>query len=302
MAGTGITPTLKGATFGDTFIEVQHPTSLGLLNSEQLRLFHLSVQNNRFNYTDLTKFIRRNLGSYVFSRAEIEDYRRSDDVESIALEAVERIRAQQGDGGLGEILLYVLLEQILEAPKALSKIELERAAGQVTSRGDAIHVLAPGGQAPTNCLVFGTSNVVGDIEDAIDQAFDRVVAIRNNQATECQLAEQTIFTKTTDPATANTIKDLLVPQRGANTGYDTAFSMFLGYNLGLAPGNYSNEAYRAQLDQKMRLDISHHASYITWQIQDRGLSAYSFYIYVLPLDDVSVDPGEIMTRVLNGGA
>ena len=54
MSGTSITQTLKGATFGDTFTEVQHPTSLGLLNSEQLRLFHLAVQNNRFNYTGLT--------------------------------------------------------------------------------------------------------------------------------------------------------------------------------------------------------------------------------------------------------
>lgn len=100
----------------------------------------------------------------------------------------------------------MLLEQILGAPKVLSKIELARASGQVASRCDAIHVLASGGQTPTKCLVFGTSNVVGGVEDAIDQGFDRVVAIRDNQMAECQLAEQTIFTKTTDPATANTIK------------------------------------------------------------------------------------------------
>lgn len=93
MPGTAITQTLKGATFGDTFTEVQHPTALGLPNNEQLRLLHLAVQNNRFNYTGLTKFVRRNLGSYVFSRAEFEDYRHSDDVESIALEAVERLRS-----------------------------------------------------------------------------------------------------------------------------------------------------------------------------------------------------------------
>lgn len=214
MAQATITPTLRGDTFASTFTEVAHSNTLGLRNDEQLRLFHLSIQNNRFDHTALVKFLKRNVGRYVFSRAEYEGYKQRDDLEEVALDAVNRMRSQQDGMGLGEILLYVLLEQILEAPKVMSKIELNQARGQIHSRCDAIHLLTPDGQRTTSSIVFGTSSVVGNIGDAITAAFDRVVDIEQNRSDEVQLAEQTVFTKTLDPATANYVKDLLIPKPG----------------------------------------------------------------------------------------
>lgn len=184
MAQATITPTLRGDTFASTFTEVAHSNTLGLRNDEQLRLFHLSVQNNRFDHTALVKFLKRNVGRYVFSRAEYEGYKQRDDLEEVALDAVNRMRSQQDGMGLGEILLYVLLEQILEAPKVLSKIELNQAQGKIRSQCDAIHLLTPDGQRTTSSIVFGTSSVVGNIGDAITAAFDRVVDIEQNRSDE----------------------------------------------------------------------------------------------------------------------
>lgn len=293
--------TSKAAGFDAVITEVQHQHTLGLANPHQLRLFHLAVQSNRFDHADLVTYLRRNIGRYVFSRADLAEYERNENTEMVALDAVGRILGQEGAQGLGELMLYILLEQVLKAPKVLSKIELNRAAGRVRSRCDAIHLYTPDGAAPVSSIVFGTSSVIGDMRDAIDQAFDKIVQIETNTAAECQLAEEQVFTKTMDSASAQTIRDLLVPQKGGALVRDTAYGVFLGYDLGLQASNYANADYRAQLDAKMALDLAHHTAYIVNKINAHQLGTHSFYIYLLPFDNCGTDCDVIMRKVLGSG-
>ena len=132
--------TIRGSDFDNIFTEVPHTEKLGLINPEQLRLFHLNVMNNRFVSDDLQSFIRKNVGRYVFSRAKLEQFRTNGDLESIGLEAMT-IMTNNGTPGqkdtgnaLGEILLYSFLEQILDAPKIMSKVELVTNANSHSSK------------------------------------------------------------------------------------------------------------------------------------------------------------------------
>lgn len=238
----------------------------------------------------------------MFSRADIAAYERDDNLEQVALDAVVQIEKQAEAQGLGELLLYIVLEQILKAPKVLSKIELNQRSGQVRSQCDAIHLLTPDGSQPVSGLVFGTSSIVGDMQDAIDAAFDKIHEIDTNSAVECQLAEAQVFTKELDLASALTIKDLLIPQPGSAPLYDSAYAIFLAYDLGLDPINYSNEQYRDALDKKMDLDLRQHAAYISDKITTLNLTTHSFYVYVLPFDNSDTDCESIMRAVLSRGA
>lgn len=293
--------TSSDSGFNATFTEVSHQHTLGLINAEQLRLFHLAVQNSRFYHRDLIRFLQMNLGRYVFSRAEIAEYAVTNRSELIVFDAAGRMNAQDSGQGLGELMLYILLEQVLDAPKVLSKIELNQQAGHTRSRCDAIHLLTPDGGTPVSSIVFGTSSLRGDIQDAIDDAFDKIVQIETNSTAECQLAEEQVFTTSLDEGTAKTIKELLIPQPGGAVSYDSAYGIFLGYNLGLLPGKYSNDDYRRQLDWKMGVDIANHASYITNKITSLNLGTHAFYVYVLPFDDSDADAVSIMDAVLRRG-
>lgn len=130
--------------------------------------------NNQFVSDDLQSFIRKNVGRYVFSRARLEQFRTRGDLESIGLEAMT-IMANNGTPGqkdtgnaLGEILLYAFLEQILDAPKIMSKVELVTTTNAHSSKCDGIHLLSlEGYQQPYYQLVFVSSSVVGGIKDAI---------------------------------------------------------------------------------------------------------------------------------------
>jgi hypothetical protein len=259
----------------------------------------------------LQQFIQRNIGQYVFSRAQIEEYELDGNAFSVGLDAMNVMKANANPGerdsgnDLGEILLYVFLEEVLKAPKILSKVELKAQSGSYDSECDAIHFLSStnsNGNSYYN-IVFGTSSIVGDVKDAIDAAFDRVAKIHSKSEQEILLAENTIFTKTVDQSTAQKIKDLLLPQKGKKrrVSYDTAFGIFLAYDLGLNPNNYTNQDFEVQLEQKMKTDIKAHTQYIIDKINNLNLGNYSFYIYFVPLNDVANDKQQIMNEVFGEG-
>jgi len=126
--------TLHGGLFNNIFFEVSHSEKLNLRNPEQLRLFHLEVSNNLFVFGHLQQFIQRNIGQYVFSRAQIEEYELDGNAFSVGLDAMNVMKANANPGerdsgnDLGEILLFVFLEEVLKAPNPIQAEILKKLA------------------------------------------------------------------------------------------------------------------------------------------------------------------------------
>lgn len=305
-----LTKTLKGNNFDTVFTEVPHSENLGLLNPEQLRLFHLDVRNNRFSSDELQKLLLRNIGRYVFSRAKLEKFRTDDDMESVAMQALRTMKMSgspdaKGTGSeLGEILLYAFLEEKLNAPKLMSKVELLTDAKQYNSGCDSVHLLSLGDMVgvPHYQMVFGTSNIVGDIKDAVDRAFDAIVRIESHETIEIQMVDSTAFERCIDSETAAFMKSIVVPTKEKPIIYDTAYGVFLGYTIGLDPSTRSADEFRNIVTNKMEVDIKNHATYIAKKIRDLHLDTHSFYFYVLPFNDAEKEKKSIMEDVMNGGS
>lgn len=298
-----ISKTIKGKSFDNIFTEVRHTASLKLRNPNCLKIFQLDVANNEFDFSALKDFLLNNIGRYVFSRAQMEQFRLDDELETIGLKAVRMMHDGCSNTGeeLGEILLYSFLEQVLNAPKIMSKVELDRTSSK-SSKSDGVHILSiPGTPTPYYQLIFGTSDIVGSINDAIDAAFTSINEIGTSAKSEMQLIDSSSLGILFDKKTAEQMKQILVPSKGRASAPDTAFGIFLGYSINLEKNKYSNTEYRAAVVKKMAEDIQASADYIATKIADCGLSAYSFYFYVLPFDDAITDKKSIMEDLLTGG-
>lgn len=72
-----ISATIKnsGLTLDSVFVEVQHSEGLNLPKANHIRFFHTAMRGNRLSTDNLQVFLRRNLARYVFSRAQLENYR-----------------------------------------------------------------------------------------------------------------------------------------------------------------------------------------------------------------------------------
>jgi len=301
--------TLKEAGFENIFTEVNHSESLGLINPYQLRMFHLDIQNNTFSFDALHDFLLKNIGRYVFSRAQMDQFYIDGKEETIGLKAMGLVKNAcnmdpdwMGEE-LGDIMLYVFLEQILDAPKLFSKIELTQFGNQYTKNGGGVHLLPLGniGATPSYQMIFGKSNVIGDLQDAIDNAFEHITALRDNVSKELRVVESTVFSQTYDAQTTDFLKNIIIPSKKKNTLVDKAFGVFLGYSLGLKPNNYSTAAFRTEFTKKMDTDIKAHVAYIVNKIKTENLGNHSFYFYILPFNDADNEKQSIMNTVLGGG-
>lgn len=294
--------------FNSVFSEVQSCRSLRIPNSNCLRLFHLEIRNSKFSYLGLHPFLQKNIGRYVFSRATIENYYLEGDAEAIGLKAIELLRTasdpnDNGAGGeLGEILLYLFLEQKLNAPKLLSKIELKTSGNQYVFGSDAVHLLKIDGKPiPSFQLVLGESKIKGDIKSAVDAAFKSICAAEKNQENEIRLIEKNILAESFDAETTAFIKSLIVPsKRDLSINVDNAFGIFLGYSLNLDNTQNDNDDFRTLATKQMEQDLLNIAPYIEKKIAAAGLSGYSFYIYLLPFNDASNDRATIIQKLKGG--
>lgn len=102
-------------------------------NKNYLRLFMLNTENKLFNYDELYEYLLPNIARYVFDRKRLAEAEKNPVKQSLILiEAIEHLRKitsdkDRGAGGeLGEVLLYLFLEQDLKAPKLFSKVVMSR--------------------------------------------------------------------------------------------------------------------------------------------------------------------------------
>lgn len=293
--------------FDSVFREIQQPQQVGWTTEGQLRLFRLDIRNNKFNLENMKALLFRNIGEYVFSRAKIERFNLNGDAHAVAAQALRMMNKNgsadtKGTGTeLGEMLLYSFLEEKLEAPKLMSRVELSTDAKQYNSTCDGIHLLTSGTSGlPYHQVVFGSSSIVGDLQYAINEAFLRIVEIENNQDQELHMVDNVIFDRLLNEDEVQLAKSILLPSPNNTTSYNTSYGVFLGYSVGLDPNAYTLSEFQDLVEEKMQDDISKNIDYILQCIRDNGLGMHSFYFYILPFNDAEAEKKSVMESVMKG--
>ncbi len=184
------------------FDKVFSPVSserLSISSSHDLQVFCLKFDDFDFNYHELWGYLRNNIGYYVYSRSQIKKYMDDDELASLAYDAIGQIKKTVNAGKaltgneLGELLLYIFLEQVLKAPKLMSKVEIETFGGISTSESSGIHLLIADAPTPFSQIVLGTSFIDGDLHTAIDVAFSNAKKLENRKTDERRFVESNIF-------------------------------------------------------------------------------------------------------------
>ena len=292
-----IPKTLRAKNFENVFTPVAN-ASMGLKSHEELKIFMLQIENNEFTYRGMKKLLNSNIGRYVFSRIAMEQYRKTDDLESVGGEAAQYIREHATGNELADMLVYVFLEEVLNAPKLMSAIEL----GNADNKCAGIHLYNLPEVSGLFQLVYGASNIEGTLKSAIDNAFTTIENLKQKRLTGDELVNSASFNRSIDMETAQQIKSVVIPQKAGRNLPDTAFGVFLGYSIDLDPEDYAPEEYPSIVKAKMEKDIQEHAGYIYNKIRSLRMGMHSFYIYVLPFNNAEFDRENIITQLIGGAA
>ena len=298
-----ISYTLDPKRFDSVFKEIAS-SKLSLPNNNDIKIYSLEITNAQIDYEKVKRFIRGNIGKYVYSRAQRNNYELNGDLEAISSYAIDayvkRVNRSPDTNHFSEIMLYSFLECILGAPKIFSKMELQNKSGQFETFASGMHVLSmKKGMLPFNQLVLGASDTYDDLEHAVNNAFDQIERIAAGSSEEYDLLETSILNNEFDADMNQTLESMIIPKKGtSSSSIEKAYGIFLGYTINVDRTGLSNDEYLKNANEKMISDIKGIIPYIESKIGALSLSNHSFYIYILPLNDALSDKEFIIKDAL----
>jgi uncharacterized protein (DUF2164 family) len=294
--------TLDPQPFKNVFKEIKD-IKLTIPNPNELKIYRLDVASSKIDYKKLQSFIADNIGRYVYSRGMRNRYNLKPDSMELAIKTLKaynkRVKTVPSTNHFNEIMLYSFLECVLGAPKIFSKMELQDKRGVYNSLSSGIHINTfKRGGIFFNQLVFGATDSIDNLETAIDNALNQVLEIKSVSTDEYEFLENTILNNEFDAETNKVLEGMIFPKKDSGiTKPDDAFGLFLGYTVGAAY-EPDNALYLTNLEKQMDADISKISAYLEQRINDLGLLNYSFYVYVLPLNNAIFDKTTIMEDAL----
>ncbi|MEQ2869148.1 DUF1837 domain-containing protein [Selenomonas noxia] len=290
--------------FNQIFTPISSET-LSISANHDLQIFCLKFDDFDFDYHSLWRYLRNNIGYYVYSRAQINRYVEEEEISSLSYDAIAHIKEfitknkRNSETELGELLLYIFLEQVLHAPKLMSNVELSAHNGIISSESSGIHLLTASAVIPFNQIVLGVSMLNCSMDETIDRAFADAQRLKTRKKDERRFVEATIFEGAFPRDVCEQLEAIILPSETAVEKPATAFGLFLGYTLDNLPARgKSIDVYQRDAIAQIKNDILNSVPYIESKVTQYDLDGYSLYIYLLPFTDVDRDKKDIMNKLL----
>ena len=282
-------------------------TEFDVVNKNKLRLFMLNTENKLFNYDELYQYILSNITRYVFDRRKNTEIENDLTKRNFAtLDAISHLRdvtsdKDKGAGGeLGEILLYLFLEQDMGAPKLFSKVELKTAPRDYVKGSDGIHFKFRETEDGKKVLqlVIGEAKIQNDLEDGIKAAFASVNTYLTENIQDRNLLDTHLMNQLADEEEANILKEyiLSVPRKKK----ETVFGIFIGYSIEYKGDSDTPDEYDKKVMNENIQQVLAYQTKIVEYINQYNISNYEFNFYFLPFHNAMRDRKTIIESLTSG--
>lgn len=273
-------------------------------NKNYLRLFMLNTENKLFNYDELYEYLLPNIARYVFDRKRLAEAEKNPVKQSLILiEAIEHLRKitsdkDRGAGGeLGEVLLYLFLEQDFKAPKLFSKVELKTSNMDYVKGSDGIHYRFRTTDVGKKVLqlIIGEAKIKNSLQDAIKEAFLSIDAYLTYNIQDRLLLDTHLLNQFADEEEAAELKDYIItiPRKKK----ETVFGIFIGYSIEYQGESDTNDEYDRKVIEKNVTQVLAQKKTIVDFINKYKIRNYEFNFYFLPFHDAMKDRRSIMQKI-----
>ena len=278
-------------------------------NQSRLKFFCPIIDANSLSYDRLIISLRDAAGHYCLSRRTWDEYvRRPMQLSHLVREKFRDLNSN--DGELGELLLFSFLETDLKAPKLLTKMELKTNPNLYFNGADGVHYLKL--ENGDYQLIFGESKVYSDLSKGISAALNSIRDFKNDNIKDDEsgsirgitfekgLLNACIAQESYSDEERAFFKSLIYPNTSSQYNVDTAFAVFVLYNLEIDKKEKmrSNPDFREWLFTSIKSEILKMLPSILKRIEDRGLLGHNFYFYLVPFEQLTENQKEVLTKVV----
>lgn len=275
-------------------------------NNNILNLYILRIHDKLFSYDKLYDYILDNICQYVFNRRKnLEVQNDVKKARRLVLEALDHLREINSDkdlgagGELGEILLYLFLEQDLHAPKLFSKVELKTSPNDYVKGADGIHFKFRTDKNGNKILqlVVGEAKIKNDLEDGIEEAFKSVNTYISNNTQDIRLLDTHLMNQLVEDKEAEILKKYILGNEVEEK--ETVFGIFIGYSINYDGQTDNNDDYKQNVKQANLNQVLNYREKIVKEIKKYNVSNYQFNFYFLPFHDAQRDRKIIIDQLTN---
>lgn len=265
-----------------------------------LNLYILKIHDKLFSYDKLYKYILDNICQYVFNRRKNIEEKES---KTLILEALDHLRGINSDkdsgagGELGEILLYLFLEQDLHAPKLFSKVELKTNPNDYVKGADGIHFKFRTNENEEKILqlVVGEAKIRNELKSGIEDAFTSINTYISNNTQDVRLLDTHLMNQLIEDDEAEILKKYLIGDEVENK--ETIFGIFIGYSINYDGVNDSNDKYKQNIKEANLQQVLSYKQKIIDEIKKYNISNYEFNFYFLPFHNALKDRKNIIDQL-----
>lgn len=277
--------------------------------NNSLKFFCPLIDANAFCYDSLILSLSDAAAHYCLSRRTWDEYKNRPMLLSRTVR--DKFRSlSSNDGELGELMLFSFLEADLKAPKIATKMELKTNPNMYFNGADGVHFLKISDQ--NYQLIFGESKVYSDLMKGISAALTSIKQFKDNTIKddvsgaprgitfERGLINAHLLQETFSEEERAFVKSLTYPQARNPYFVDTAFAVFVLYNVEIIPKKkkLGNTEFRNWLFNSLKTTINDNIEEIYAKISRRNLDGHNFYFYLVPFDNLDSTQEEVLKGAL----
>jgi hypothetical protein len=189
-------------------------------------------------------------------------------------------------GEAGEMLLYFLIEAVLEAPQDVAKMELKTSPTMEVNGSDGIHMRWHPADEVVD-VYFGESKLYANVGDALASAFDSIEKFHANGMRAHEYSMVTKFFKGVDENVRAAIAEVLDTGR-PGPGARINHACLIGYEwraTGQTPGQAAAQIEAEYQRQFLATAPALHKK-LQYRLDNFQQKQYGFEVFFLPFDSV----------------
>ena len=266
-------------------------------NRKSVSFALLKLKSNNFDDAKLISYLQNASVYYALPMKRIQELESKGLLRQITDEARDKFKdAKYNDGEGGELISYCINEDVLNAPKILSKLKLKTNNEDYVKGADGIHLLKIDNKNYE--VIYAESKMYSELSKAITSAFISIDRFISGDSLEFEVTTLATNLKGEfEDVDVDYIANVILPSK-EGVAHNTAFSIFLGFEIpNVVDRSLEYEEYERQIILQAKNEIDKNIAKINKKLKDTKRRAYSFYVYLIPFFDIKDYRKKIIKKI-----
>lgn len=267
------------------------------VNRKNISFALLKLKSNSFDEAKLISYLQNASVYYALPSKRIEELINKGQLRQLVDEAKDKFKsAKYNDGEGGELISYCINEDVLNAPKILSKLKLKTNNEDYVKGADGIHLLKI--DEKNYEVIYAESKMYSDLNKAITSAFDSIDRFITGSSLEFEVTTLATNLKGEfEDIDVDYISNVILPSK-ENIRHNTAFSIFIGFEIpDTIDKSLGYEEYEQEIYLQVKSIIDENVSKINEKFEDAKRRAFSYYVYLIPFVNIENFRKEIIKKI-----